>query len=246
MTQLNVRLQPRDIEITSFLRAQGYATFEQLQSMFFRSKVSCSKRLVALQASGYINSQNATDIFKGKKEFTPMILGLNVHPLTKIYSLSQLFRKQVPETNRLLKQHLVMHQLLLNHVRFQLKGHVEDYNLLLNDPQMKTWSLIDVGRRKEFTPDLSFEFDNHSMAIELERTLKSLNRYMERFAYFQTSCYTHVHYIYVNEGHLPTLLKYAGSSRMFGFSHYLNPTEVFSNTWGYMRLNDWVTKLKTI
>lgn len=157
-----------------------------------------------------------------------------------------MFRRQIPETNRLLKQHLVMHQLLLNHVRFRLQNHVEDYKLLLNDPQMKTWSLIDLGRRKEFTPDLSFEFDRHSMAIELERTLKSLNRYMERFAYFQTSSYTHVHYIYVNEAHLPTLIKYSGSSRIFGFSHYLNPTEVFSNTWGYMPLNDWVAKLKTI
>jgi hypothetical protein len=246
MTVVNIRLQTRDIEITSFLRAQGFATFEQLQNMFFRSKVSCSKRLVALQAAGYISSQNATDVFKGKKDFTPMVLGLNIHPLTKIYSLSQTFRRQVPETNRLLKQHLVMHQLLLNHVRFKLKDQVEDYNLLLNDPQLKTWSLIDLGRRKEFTPDLSFEFDGHSLAIELERTLKSLNRYMERFAYFQTSSYTHVHYIYVNEGHLPTLIKYAGSSRIFGFSHYLNPTEVFSNAWGYMRLNDWVAKLKTI
>ncbi len=214
--------------------------------MFFSSKVSCSKRLIALQASGYLSSQTALEVFKGKKEFVPMILGLNVHPLTKIYSLSKVFRRQVPETNRLLKQHLVLHQLLLNDVRFKLKYHIEDYKVLLNDPQLKTWSLIDIGRRKEFTPDLSFEFEKHSMAIELERTLKSLNRYMERFAYFQTSSYTHVHYIYVNEGHLSTLLKYAGSSRIFGFSHYLNPTEVFSNAWGYMPLNDWIEKLKTI
>lgn len=246
MELLNVRLQERDLAITDLLRAQGFATFDQLQSLYFPSKKICSRRLGALEDAGYISSKTASEIFRGKKDFTPYILGLNLHPLTRIYSLSQIYRKQVADTNRLLKTHLCLHQLLLNDVRESLKSELRDYKLTLNDPDLKNWSLIDAGRRKEFTPDLSFEAANFTLAIELERTMKSLNRYMERFGFYQTSSYSHVLYVYVNEGHLSSLLKYAGSSRMFAFSHYLKPSEVFSNTWGYMPLNDWVAKLNSL
>lgn len=208
--------------------------------------MACSKRLSALEKAGYISSTSAEDFFKGNRQFTPFLLGINLHPLTKIYQLSSTYRRLVPETNRLLKYHLCLHQLILNDVRTKLAEDLSSYKMILNDPQLKTWSMIDPGRRKEFTPDLSYEMETSILAVEVERTLKSDCRYSERFGYFQSSNYSHVLYVYVNEAHLPTLLSHSGTARQFAFSHYLNPTLVFSNTWGHMHLNEWIKKVNSV
>lgn len=246
MKEQKIRLQTRDTSLTTFLMRQGFATFEQLQAMFFPSKMSCSKRLRALEATGYITSISASAFFRGNNQFTPFLLGLNLHPLTRIYQLSSTYRRQVPETNRLLKKHLCLHQLILNDVRVKLTSELRSFSLVLNDPQLKTWSIVDPGRRKEFTPDLSYEMDRFSLAIEVERTLKSDCRYTQRFGFYLGSSYTHVLYVYVNDAHLPTLLAHAGASRLFAFSHYLHPTEVFCRAWGYLKLNDWIDKVKSV
>ena len=243
----NIILQERDYRILDFLRSQGFATFWQLQTLFFKSEDSCGLRLRALARGKYLESTTANLFFKeAGKRFSSILLGLNIHPLTKIYTLSSVFRRQVSETNRLLKYDLCLHQLMLNDVRINLDHHITGYRLVLNDPQLKTWSIIDPGRRHEFTPDLSYESKNYSIAIELERTVKSLRRYMDRFGYYQSSVYTHVLYVYTAESHLATLLKYAGNSRRFAFAHYLKPNEVFSNVWGHMEINDWIKKLSSV
>ena len=245
-------LQKRDYEIFEFLRVQGFATFNQLEKLFFRSQSSCSHRLCSLQKFSYIKMINASDYFKGaNNRFTPILLGLGLNTKTKIICLTSQFRKQIPDTNRLLKHNLCLHQLLLNDARIKLNSYLENYSLVLNDPQLKTWSLIDAGRRKEFTPDLSYESSvfsdqKFSLAIELERTLKNQNRYLEKFNFYDTSSYTHVLYLYVYESHLTTLLNYSGRIRKYAFAHYLKPQEVFSNTWGYLNINDWVKKVQSI
>lgn len=246
MGSINIRLQVRDRDLTNFLRAQGYATFDQLKDLFFPSVDSCSKRLRALEATDYIQSRTAIQFFRGNKVFTPLLLGLNIHPLTKIYSLSKTYRRQVPETNRLLKYHMCLHQLLLNDARSKLTSLMLGEDLVLNDPDLKLWSIVDSGRRKEFTPDLTFELKEGALAIELERTLKSENRYAERLGFFQHSSYSHVLYLYCNENHLPTLLRYAGSTRKIAFAHYLDPQRVFSNTWGHMPLVAWINKVTSV
>lgn len=243
----NIILQERDYRILDFLRSQGFATFGQLQGLFFCGKKSCSLRLRSLEVNNYVRATTSSEFFKGTGiKYSPLLMGLNIHPLTKIYTLSSVFRRQVSETNRLLKYDLCLHQLMLNDVRINLDHHITGYRLVLNDPQLKTWSIIDPGRRHEFTPDLSYESKNYSIAIELERTVKSLRRYMDRFGYYQSSVYTHVLYVYTAESHLATLLKYAGNSRRFAFAHYLKPNEVFSNVWGHMEINDWIKKLSSV
>ena len=241
-------LQPRDRQILDLLRDQGFASFEQLCQRFFPNRKRCSKRLILLVQHNYITSKALKDYLggTGMKGFFPYLLGLGINGNSKLYFLAPLYRKTVPETNRLLKPDLCLHQLMLNSVRFFLEDQMAEARFFLSDPQVQILSDFQLGRRKEFTPDISVEHKDYIMAVELERTVKSKNRYASRFWYYKDSTYTHVLYFYVNEAHLNTILKQAGPSRKFGFAHYLRPNQVLSKAWGYLDVNEWIDKVQSI
>ena len=241
-------LQLRDRAILDLLRDQGFASFEQIKERFFPNKFSCSKRLNMLQENKYLSSKTIKQYFveNNQKGFFPHLIALGFKGNTKIYFLNSIYRKLVPETNRLLKPDLCLHQLILNDMRFFLEENISDARFLLSDPQVKILSEFQSGRRKEFTPDISVEHKNYIMAVELERTIKSKNRYASRFGFYRDSSYTHVLYFYVNEGHLNMILKQSGNSRKVGFAHYLRPNQVLTKAWGYLEFNEWVAKVESI
>jgi len=242
-------LTDRDRKIILLLKEQGFATFEQIRNNFFPDKTTASRRLKHLEAFLYIRSELAKNYLAANDKSTsyfPYLMSLGIHPKTKIYYLNSIFRKQFPETNRLLKKDLCLHQIMLNEIRFSLEKTFPDEKLVLNDPDHKLLSEIDLTKRKEFTPDLMILNKKYSIAVELERTAKGMNRYQKKFWYYEDSSFTHVLYFYVNEGHLKALRSYAGLSRKFAFSHYYKPNLVISNTFGHMELIDWVTKLSKL
>lgn len=244
----NIVLQDRDRKILDLLRDQGFVSFEQIRENFFSNKFSCSKRLNLLERNQYLQSKTLKEHFhnENSKGFFPHLLGLGIKGSSKIYFLSSRYRKIIPETNRLLKTDLCIHQLILNKIRFFLEDTVPEARFFLSDPQVKILSDFQSGRRKEFTPDISVEHKEYIMAVELERTAKSKNRYTSRFWYYKDSTYTHVLYYYVNEAHLNMLLKQAGTARKFGFAHYLRPHQVLSRPWGYLELTEWIAKVQSI
>lgn len=241
-------LQERDQQILGLLRDQGFVTFDQILRRFFPNKFACSRRLNSLLKNGYLKSTTIRDFFlkNNKKGFFPHLLALGVKGTTKLYYLDSGYRKIIPETNRLLKPDLCLHQLILNDVRFFIEDTLVNTRFLLSDPQVKILSGLQFGRRVEFTPDISVESAKYIIAVELERTAKSLNRYRARFWYYKDSVYTHVLYFYINEAHLKMLLKQAGTSRKFGFAHYLRPNQVLSKAWGYLELQEWIAKVESI
>lgn len=241
-------LQERDRNILDLLRDQGFATFGQVCTRYFPNVKICSKRLRLLEEHKYITSYKIGDYFTSQrsKGFFPHMLGLGIRSQTQIYQLSRSYRKLVSETNRLLKPDLVLHQLILNDVRFFLEDSISDCRFMLNDPQIKTLSNFSSGRRKEFTPDISIENSDYIIAVELERTVKSLNRYSSRFWFYKDSIYSHVLYYYVNETHLKMIMKQAGQSRKIGFAHYLRPNQVLTVAWGYLTLSEWIAKVQSI
>jgi hypothetical protein len=131
-------------------------------------------------------------------------------------------------------------------MRFFLEKEITDARFFLSDPQVKILSEFQSGRRREFTPDISVEHRNYIMAVELERTKKSRNRYASRFSFYRDSSYTHVLYFYVNEGHLNMLLRLSGSSRKVGFAHFLRPNQVLTKAWGYLEIREWIAKVESI
>ena len=118
--------------------------------------------------------------------------------------------------------------------------------LVLNDPEHKLLSTVDITKRKEFTPDLTILSGEMCLSVELERTAKNQNRYQEKFWFYEDSSFTHVIYFYVNESQLPNLLKYSGLARKFCFAHYLKPELVFSNIFGHMNIHEWINKINTV
>ena len=246
MKSQSLQLTERDRKIIDFLRYQAFATSTQLKKYFFNNNGSSIRRLIELENAHYIESKTAKDFFARDNKFTKIITGPEITSRTKIYYLSKAFRRQVSETNRILKYDLCLHQILLNDVRIKLQNIIQNYELILNDPQLKQMTSVDAGRRKEFTPDLSFEGNEFKLAIEYERLIKSSNRYSQRFGFFQNSSYSHVLYVYSNEEILKTLLDLVGTNRKFAFAHYLNPELIFSNTWGYMEINSWIKKVQSV
>ncbi|MFZ3229925.1 MAG: hypothetical protein WA160_06960 [Pseudobdellovibrio sp.] len=242
-------LTDRDNRILLLLREQGFVTFQQILARFFKQQSNCSARLIELEKNLYITSIKAVDYLNDKNPnsiYFPYLLSLGITPKTKIYYLHQCYRRQFSETNRLLKKDLCLHQLLLNDVRFYIEDTFKDERIILNDPESKILADIDMTKRKEFTPDLTILSKKFSLAIELERTIKGQNRYMNRFWYYEDSSYTHILYFYVNESHLKSLLQYAGTSYQFGFAHYKQPQKIISNVFGFMHLKDWINKVSDI
>lgn len=241
-------LQERDRQVLDLLRDQGFASFEQLRERYFPNLKRCSKRLRLLEKHHYIKAKTLKEYFQkeGSSQFFPHLLGIGIKGSSKIYFLSSSYRKLFAKTNRLLKPDLCIHQLMLNQVRFFIEDRILDSRFLLNDPHLKILSDFQSGRRKEFTPDISIESSRYIIAVELERTAKSLNRYASRFWYYKDSVYSHVLYYYVHESHLTMLLRQAGVSRKFGFAHYLRPNQILSKAWGYLSLEEWIERVHSI
>ena len=241
-------LQPRDKKVLDLLRDQGFASFEQLRERYFPNIKRCSKRLRLMEKHNYLKSYTLKEYFakQDSKGFFPHLLALGLKGGSKIYILSTTYRKLIPETNRLLKPDLCLHQLILNRVRFFLEDSIADARFMLSDPQIKVLSDFSSGRRKEFTPDISVESSRYIIAVELERTVKSNNRYASRFWFYKDSVYTHVLYYYVNEAHLKMIMKQSGQMRKVGFAHYLRPDQILTKAWGYLSLYEWIEKVSSI
>lgn len=246
---MTIVLQPRDREIIEFLRDQGVASVEQLNTSFFKNHTTCSLRLRKLEKAQIITLHKVRDyLLKDRlnKRFFPIISNINIHSQSKVVTLSDQYLKLVSNTKSLLGSSLLIHQLLLNDIRIFLGETLQGVDFFLNDPQLQVLSDLQPGRLKEFTPDLSIEQNSMKIAIELERTIKAQNRYHARFSYYRDSVYTHVIYYYLDESHLKMIQEAAGQNRKFGFAHYTRPNQVLSKAWGYLTLNEWISKVNSI
>lgn len=243
----NIILQPRDRQILDLLRDQGFASFDQINSRFFNSRWA-TERLDLLVKNNFLVRKTLAEWFQSSmpKGYFPYILGTNLSPKMKIYALSPYYRKQLSETNRIIKIDLILHQIMLNDIRFFLEDKLPESHFFLSDPQIKILSDMKSGRPFEMTPDISIEHPDFTMAVELERTVKSVGRYASRFSFYRNSIYNPVLYVYVKEESLDQMKKFAGIHRRFGFAHYLRPNMILTKAWGYLPFLEWIEKIKSI
>ena len=239
---------PRDWELLDFIEGQGFASFAQICKLFFKNdKSNCSKRLTKLIHFKYLDRKPLMDFFRGRGEsgiktnFFPHLLNLNIKPNQQIYFIHREYSKGYGKSAKLFKPSMVLHQLVMNEIRPFLDDEIA-HKMLLNDPKLQIASGIQLGRNKEIVPDLSYEYNKVRIAVELERTLKGMTRYFERFSFFRNSIYTHVIYYYVDEAQLKPLLARAGHSSKFAFAHYKFPDELYSNTFGPLNLHAFLHK----
>jgi hypothetical protein len=236
--------------LLEFLKAQGVLTVKQAIKQFLAHLKNPQRRIQHLIEANILECFTIHNLYKNKddhlsKAYFPYLVELDIDQSTRIIQLSENYRQIMFFTKKLLKRNIIIHQLMLNEVRFYLENKVS-FKYLLNDPKLTLLSEIHSDRVREFTPDLSFESDKYKIAIELERTIKSQRRYSDRFLYFTQSPYTHIIYYYTQEKTKKFLLKMSYYERRLGFSYFKNPGVVFSPAWGYMSLNEYIEAVKNI
>lgn len=240
-----IDLQSRDRKLIWYIKEQGVATFEQLNRNFFPGEGSCRKRLHHLIRAGYLESVFVNEVFKTTKQkqtkssIMPVVLDLSMKASTKIYRLSQEYRRLWYTNQSLMKRSLVLHQLLVNESLEQVKKTLTA-NCILNEPEIKILSPYSVGRRTEICPDFSFETEKHKIAFEVERVIKSKSRYSRKLLYYRDSLYTQIIYLYSFEKHLPVFLELTKHERKVGLAHYREPNKIYSSFWGPQSLNSFL------
>jgi hypothetical protein len=245
---VEIRMLPRDWELINFIEEQGFVTFGQLSQKFFHSKDStCSMRLKKMIESGYISKRKLVDLFKFSDEkrirpmYFPHLLNLNVSPRQNIYFINRDYAKGFGKSAQLFKTSMIIHQLILGDLRVFLEGNIV-HKRLFNDPKAKIIANTLFGRSSDTIPDLTLEYNNVRVAIELERTIKGRSQYLSRFQSFESSRYTHVVYYYTEEPQLKTLLRAAGTRTKLAFSHYRTPNELYSNVFGLLDIHTFLHK----
>lgn len=240
-------LTKRDRDLLVFVENQGFASFEHLNKRFFTSSGRCTDRLNKLCAFRYLAKRDLKDFFFSTKSnsigggYFPHLLSLNVRPNQKIYHIDRSYAQGWLRSQSLFKPSMILHQLILNDIRIFLEKEIE-HQYIFNDPILKALSFIEFGRNEEVVPDMSIEDGKLKIAVEIERTPKGKTRYFKRFNYFKDSIYTHVIYYYVDEAQLKPLLKRAGKTSKFAFSHYTTPDHLISPVWGQVSLNEFLHK----
>jgi len=242
----SIRLTDRDWGLLAYLEEQGFATQDQLSKEFFNSKVTCRLRLGKLGEHGYIERTTLPEALRiqrlnSKSAIFPHILNLNVSRNTPLYYINRSYSKGFGKSRKLFKPNLVIHQLILNEVRSFLDKTLSP-KWLLNDPRLALLSDIQYGRNREIIPDLSYEWDEHKVAIELERTCKSAHRYSLKLHEFRDSIYSHVIYYYTRETILKSLIRRSERNRQVAFAHYKAPNELYSPAFGVLTLNEFIEK----
>lgn len=243
-----INLLPRDWELLSFLEQQGFATFKQLESRYFKNHQNCSLRLKKLMSFGYIESKSILEIIVPKHRqqegnLFPYISEIDVRPSTQAYYLSPHFRRKYAFSEGLLKSNMVMHQLILGDLRTQLEKEIP-HNVVLSDPHIKVISKIEIGRHENIRPDLSMELNGFKLAVELERTTKTRSRYYERFLYYQDSVYSHVLYVTTDRKNIEYLIEQVAPYKKIGVAYFREPFDVYHNYFGLIKLNQFLEKVR--
>lgn len=241
-----ISLTPRDLQIVNFLKDQGFATYDDLRLRFFGKKSVTSRRLGILSTNGIIKSQNIYDIFGIDKNtlYFPYLVQLKISPKHRIFSLGESMLRSMNSGKAMQRKNMVFHQLFLNHALYFLEKAFPSA-MILTEQMINALVINQPGRKKEIAPDLTLEFIGKSgqkikIAVELERTIKEKNRYLQKSDYFDRSIYTHVWYIGLTDKSLKSLQKKTLARRKYGFSHISRMETVLSSEYGYLGFSDWI------
>jgi hypothetical protein len=237
----------RDQAIIEYVKNQGFVTSSQIETEFFRSDKDCYRRLRKLVGNGFLTSQALKSHmdFGPNGKYLPYLVHMRINPKSKIYSLSQSMRKNLPEYDTVFKKTILLHQLHLGEVRAYY-SKVIAHDQILSEYELKTFSKLIVGRNKDLEPDLSLESKSSKIAIELERTKKVKSRYYAKFYDFYDSTYTHVIYVFFNLKSLTTVMNYTRIYRKIGFAIIDKLDQIYSPTFGKMPLNEWVKQVQSL
>jgi hypothetical protein len=244
-----IQLTPRDIRIVNFLRDQGFATYDDLRIRFFGKKSVTSRRLRILSDNGIIKAQNIYEIFglDRNTRYFPYLVQLKINPKHRIFTLGESMLRSLNFGKTMQRKDMVFHQLFLNHVLYFVEKAFPGA-VVVTEQMINALSMNEPGRKKEIAPDMAVEFEKNGyrfkIAVELERTIKDRNRYLQKSDHLDRSIYTHVWYVGLSDKSLKTLQSKMVARRKYGFSHISNLERVLSPDLGILSFMGWLEKVK--
>ncbi len=244
-----MRLTERDFSILRFLAQQGVASSHQLMREFFQSQVSARKRISTLIRAGMIESLPLSEI----KSFSRVSYLRTGTLLTgsarlglarcRVYRLSPQIRGRWPSTAKLADVTMWSHQLLLNELRsvFQEKFPAA---VILSDPmiqeEQRGYGSSKSRSNDSLVPDLVIRIGDYRIAIEVERNLKSRDKYRSRFWRYEDGPYSHVIYYCDTERVFNSLSKFAAQYEGIAVARFGALHEVFRALDGWMALDQFL------
>ena len=230
-----MRLNGRDKTIINFIRKQDFCFYRNVVR-FFPSYCIASRRLNKLSRYGYLTIENikASRFEKVLDEQSFNVIGDN----RKIIYLqkSHLSNYEYLRINRF----RINHQVLLFSLKEKLQSVLQAPAFFENEIRERRGTLESGGH--EPYPDFYFEGVDFKLAVELELNIKSKNRYDLKTIDYSNSSFSHVLYVV---GTLQTknfLLEFFAYKDGIGISHYAEPENVFSYSYGKLPLTEWIGK----
>ena len=137
------------------------------------------------------------------------------------------------------------HQLLLNELRAVFQEKFPEA-VILNDPmileEQRRFEKWNGGAGTSVVPDLVVRIGDHQIALEVERNLKSHDKYRSRFLRFEDGPYTHVIYYCDSERVFYSLSKFGTHCQGIAFARFGTIHEVFRALDGWMSLDDFLKR----
>lgn len=238
-------LSDRDLRLLEYIKDQGYVTYQQAYESFFEHKSDFSRRLKQLSMAGALEIKPLKDYFdlSSQSQYFPYILPLGVKKNTQVLTLSKRLRRLYPNYDTIFKKDILLHQLYVGKIRNHYAKKIEN-SLVLSEYELHTFSRHLVDMNRDIHPDLAFKKDEVNLAVEMERTTKSFDRYFTKFVHFHDSCYSHVLYVFPDQKSLVSVMKLARIYRKIGFALITNLNEVHSPLYGKLLFEDWLERPK--
>ena len=211
-----------DCKVIDFIKRSGFATSDQIRDLFFQGRSGATRqKLSRLQRKGKLKSMLFIKAFDRRKVIPVPLLSLRkkkVYFVDKKYFLKE-------------KRHLLIHQILLNSCLVRLEKIFPESEVLFKGEL----SSLDY----EMIPDASLKIGKNLIALELERSQKSVKEYFKKANFYRKSSFSHLLYFALTKRTKKALFECFQGNPNTAIFLYEEPLKVYSSYKEVMGLREW-------
>ena len=214
-----------DCKVLNFIKGSGFATVEQIQSLFFKGREPMTrKKLSILQRQGLIKSMFFIELVDKRTLIPAPCLQLRRKKIYFSGNKEALLKR---------KRNILIHQILLNASLVRLKNLLSEHEVLFH---------ADLSRLNSgITPDACLRSKDFLIAIELERSPKTISEYFKKANLYKNSTYTHVIYIALNKATKKSVYECFRGNPNTAIFLYDKSFKIYSIHREVMDLKDWIS-----
>ena len=239
------RLTYRDLNVLSYLRAQGVATAEQLTQRFFPNSNAFFQRMAVLAQNGHVEGVKLRDHLNAVpskfRDFST-VLGRSpgIRYKMSVYRLGRIYKKKNDHATEINTPIFWQHQIYLNDIRSFLEMKITGKGFFVTDPEIRREWARYKGGADEPIPDLVWRSGDREFAFEFERTNKGDTRYFARLVNLNKSRYVKVVYFAASDSIYSTLVSAAAAFPKIAVAHSSDPEKVFNRLVGVTTISEFL------